>query len=51
MRDSDTISRVGGDEFNILLADITHIEGIATICRKIMDSFRHRTPSPNMTCT
>ena len=40
MRESDTISRVGGDEFNILLADITHTEAIATICRKIMESFR-----------
>lgn len=40
VRKSDTISRIGGDEFNIILADIPHVEDISAIARKIMDSFR-----------
>jgi diguanylate cyclase (GGDEF)-like protein/PAS domain S-box-containing protein len=40
IRESDTIARVGGDEFNIILPHITHVNDIAPTARKIMDSFR-----------
>jgi diguanylate cyclase (GGDEF)-like protein/PAS domain S-box-containing protein len=40
IRESDTIARIGGDEFNILLADIIRTEDITTIIRKIMSSFQ-----------
>ena len=39
-RQSDTIARIGGDEFSIILADIAHTEGISHIARKILKSFR-----------
>lgn len=40
VRESDTVARIGGDEFNILLADIVHTEDIALIARKVVDAFR-----------
>jgi diguanylate cyclase (GGDEF)-like protein/PAS domain S-box-containing protein len=36
MRGSDTVSRQGGDEFVILLPEIGHREGAATIAKKIL---------------
>src|ERR1700704_6483 len=36
VRDSDTVSRQGGDEFVILLSEITHPEDAATSARKIL---------------
>jgi len=38
LRASDTISRIGGDEFSILLAEVTNAEGVAGVARKILDS-------------
>jgi diguanylate cyclase (GGDEF)-like protein/PAS domain S-box-containing protein len=38
VRDSDTVSRQGGDEFVILLSEITHPEDAATSARKILIS-------------
>ncbi len=40
LRDSDTLARVGGDEFNLLVPDIDGPEGAAMIARKIMDKLR-----------
>ena len=40
LRKSDTIARIGGDEFNIIIADLHRAEGSAEIARKIVDSFR-----------
>ncbi len=40
VRECDTIARIGGDEFNIILADIDHVEVIADIARKIVECFR-----------
>ncbi len=40
VRESDTVARTGGDEFNIILADITKAEVIGDITRKIIESFR-----------
>ncbi len=40
LRKSDTIARIGGDEFNIIIADLARAEGSAEIARKIVESFR-----------
>ena len=39
IRESDTVARIGGDEFNILLADIPRPEDVTAVARKIMGSF------------
>lgn len=41
MRETDTIARIGGDEFNILLADIARAEDAALIVKKIMSLFKY----------
>jgi diguanylate cyclase (GGDEF)-like protein/PAS domain S-box-containing protein len=38
LRASDTISRIGGDEFSILLPEITGTEAVAGVARKILES-------------
>ena len=38
LREGDTVARLAGDEFVILLEEITDTEDIAPICRKILDS-------------
>ncbi len=38
LRASDTISRIGGDEFSILLPEIVSAEAVAGVARKILDS-------------
>jgi diguanylate cyclase (GGDEF)-like protein len=40
IRASDTVARFGGDEFNILMADITHTGDVITIAQKIITQFR-----------
>ncbi len=40
LRRSDTVARIGGDEFNLIIADITRAEGSAETARKIVESFR-----------
>jgi diguanylate cyclase (GGDEF)-like protein/PAS domain S-box-containing protein len=40
VRMSDTIARVGGDEFLVLLPKITRIEDSVRVARKILDAFR-----------
>jgi diguanylate cyclase (GGDEF)-like protein/PAS domain S-box-containing protein len=40
LRKGDTVSRVGGDEFLLLLPAIAHIEDAITIAQKILDAFR-----------
>ncbi|MDW7771962.1 MAG: PAS domain S-box protein [Desulfobulbaceae bacterium] len=40
VRESDTVARIGGDEFNILLADLTDAEDSADVAGKILESFR-----------
>jgi diguanylate cyclase (GGDEF)-like protein/PAS domain S-box-containing protein len=40
IRKSDTVARIGGDEFNVILADIRNPENISVIARKLTESFR-----------
>ena len=44
IRASDTIARMGGDEFNFILSDIAHPEDCTVTIRKIMESFRRPFP-------
>lgn len=38
LRASDTISRIGGDEFSILLPEVAGADAVAGVARKILDS-------------
>jgi diguanylate cyclase (GGDEF)-like protein/PAS domain S-box-containing protein len=38
LRASDTISRIGGDEFSVLLPEVSSTEAVAGVARKILDS-------------
>lgn len=40
IRTSDTVARIGGDEFNIILADIVRPEDVSDIAQKIIRRFR-----------
>jgi diguanylate cyclase (GGDEF)-like protein/PAS domain S-box-containing protein len=40
IRESDRVARIGGDEFNVILADIARVEDISAVTNKIMNSFR-----------
>lgn len=39
VRESDCFARLGGDEFGLLLADSPDIDGLETICNKIVEMF------------
>ena len=41
VRDGDTIARMGGDEFTILLGDITAAEDAAKVAQKLLDVVAH----------
>src|SRR5439155_2652090 len=41
LRASDTISRIGGDEFSILITDVQDGEAVAGVARKLLDAFLH----------
>jgi diguanylate cyclase (GGDEF)-like protein/PAS domain S-box-containing protein len=40
VRESDTVARIGGDEFSILLTDITQPDDAVVISNKILESFK-----------
>jgi len=42
IRAADAVARIGGDEFSILLADVTCSEDITIIVQKILDAFREK---------
>jgi len=39
IRASDTVARVGGDEFILVMLETSHVEDAAAIAQKILDSF------------
>ena len=39
VRPGDTISRLGGDEFTVFLANVANVDDVARVARKILDSF------------
>ena len=39
LRDGDTVSRLGGDEFCIILEDIKHVENVLKVSQKIFKAF------------
>ncbi len=40
LRKGDTISRLGGDEFTILLPKVNHVKDIAKIAQRILDTLK-----------
>lgn len=38
LRESDTAARMGGDEFSILLASVSNVDGAAQVIRKILEA-------------
>lgn len=41
VREGDTVARFGGDEFTIMLSEVTNEEGAAKVAEKILESIRH----------
>jgi diguanylate cyclase (GGDEF)-like protein/PAS domain S-box-containing protein len=41
LRDSDTVARIGGDEFTLLLPDLVHAEDAALVAQKILEAVRY----------
>jgi diguanylate cyclase (GGDEF)-like protein/PAS domain S-box-containing protein len=41
VRASDTVARVGGDEFTVILHDLNPVEGAAVVARKILSALSH----------
>ncbi|MEK7207308.1 MAG: GGDEF domain-containing protein, partial [Pseudomonadota bacterium] len=39
VRAGDTISRLGGDEFTVILANVAHVDDVSRVAQKIIDSF------------
>jgi diguanylate cyclase (GGDEF)-like protein len=40
VREGDTVARVGGDEFTLLIPKIDHVEDVAKIAQKIIDNLK-----------
>jgi diguanylate cyclase (GGDEF)-like protein/PAS domain S-box-containing protein len=41
VREGDTVARLAGDEFTLILADMGHIDHAARVAQKILESFAH----------
>ena len=41
VRESDTVARIGGDEFSILLPAASHLDDTIAIVRKVLETFTH----------
>ncbi|OGI55053.1 MAG: hypothetical protein A3D32_08910 [Candidatus Muproteobacteria bacterium RIFCSPHIGHO2_02_FULL_60_13] len=39
LRPGDTVSRLGGDEFTITLANVAHVDDVTRVAQKILDQF------------
>lgn len=39
VRESDTVARIGGDEFTVLLTNILHTDDVSLIAEKVIDAF------------
>jgi diguanylate cyclase (GGDEF)-like protein/PAS domain S-box-containing protein len=39
LRPSDTASRLGGDEFTVILANVAHVDDVTRVAQKILDQF------------
>jgi diguanylate cyclase (GGDEF)-like protein/PAS domain S-box-containing protein len=39
LRPGDTVSRLGGDEFTIILANVAHVDDVTRVAQKILDQF------------
>lgn len=51
LRPGDVVARMGGDEFIAILDDMSKVEDIQMVCRKIMDSSRNFTKDLNIDVT
>ena len=40
VRDGDTVARVGGDEFTLLLAEVERVEEVAEVAERVLDALR-----------
>ena len=40
IRESDTVARIGGDEFNVVLTEIAHVEDVSGITNKIIAALK-----------
>ena len=40
LRESDTVARMGGDEFTLLLPTVTQVEGAEAVAKKILSAFK-----------
>ncbi|ATX82279.1 PAS domain S-box-containing protein/diguanylate cyclase (GGDEF) domain-containing protein [Mariprofundus ferrinatatus] len=50
VRDSDTVARIGGDEFVIILENLNNIEDIIQVAEKILNRFSNPTMAAEISC-